>query len=370
MDCESVVVDIMKLAALRPQSRISVSALAQVLRGHADYSSFSEWLGTVRSPPGAVGDALNRNAIMRLVRDYSKQQPSTRAIPRKAVAKPLGEERSSDAALTSKNAMQSIAGSPRAVPATKQHSPVGGGGLANLVVRNPSRPSSSARGTLLAQAGNLVGRLEALLPRLADDVQEVSQLSRAEIPTDIGAFASDVSALAGRVQRLADQAERVRHQLSTIAAPAARANTARQSEWPSDVDLAFPAHVPARPKLAPHAAARSGTAASHGNGAGTLGVGLSARPNPLKPSPRSKPSQPELKPVLQCAQNQENELGLRVPRWQGSRPKAYVAPKAAKAEKASDDGNVLTNLGNSFLKEWNSTLEEFGQSWGFSSGWA
>ena len=357
MDCESVVVDIMKLAALRPQSRISVSALAQVLRGHADYSSFSEWLGT-RSSPGAIGGALDRGAIMRLVRDYSKQQPSTRGIPRKAVATPLGEERSSDAALTRKNAMQPIA--PQAVPASK---PVGGGG-AN-VVRIPA-PSSSARGTLLAQAGNLVSRLEAILPRLADDIQEVSQLSRAEIPTDIGAFASDVSALAGRVQRLADQAERVRHQLSTIAAPAASANTARQSEWPSDVDLAFPAHVPARPTLAPRASARSGTAASHGNGSGTLGVGLSVRPNP-RPSPRSKQSQPE-RPVLQCAQNEENELGFRVPRWQGR--KAYVAPKAPKAEKASDDGNVLTNLGNSFLKEWNSTLEEFGQSWGFSSGWA
>jgi hypothetical protein len=130
------------------------------------------------------------------------------------------------------NAEQSIERHPPAT--TAQLVPISVAG-AN-VARTPAG-SSTPRATLLAQAGNLLGRLEAIFPLFLHAVQEASQLRSNDPPTDIEPFASGFSLFAGRVRTCADHVEQLQQQLSVIAAPAPRESKARSSQWPSDVEL-------------------------------------------------------------------------------------------------------------------------------------
>jgi hypothetical protein len=376
VDCESVVCDIMKLAALPRQSRISLPVLAQVLRAHADYSEFSEWLNTSQPPSGS--DTLNRDGLVRVVFEYSKGR--RRPAPM------------STAVATAFSAAATPLTSTSAKLSTKVHNPIGVGG-AN-VVRKPS-----GLATLLAQGDNLLGRLEAIFPHFIDAISDVSQPSRTDLPADIESFAADFSALAGRTRRCADQAEQIRNRLSVLASQVPSGGRACV-EWLSDVDLAKPLRAPldaaslgavqhcatadrafaSKPQIAP---ARLRVADSFPEGAkqlvsqsGTV-VQLAGRDGCAHVLPRSPLAAgtgarerhvPEARSRWEFEQN---ELGFRVPLWstqpQSSQQRAFVAPKPVKPQDKSDsEDDVLTMLGQGILN----ALEEVGETWGEMTGWA
>jgi hypothetical protein len=306
------------------------------------------------------------------------------------------------------NAEQSIERQPPAT--TAQLVPISA--AAANVARAPAG-SSSPRATLLAQAGNLLGRLEAIFPLFLHAVQEASQLRSNDPPTDIESFASGFSLFAGRVRTCADHVELLRQQLSVIAAPAPRESTARSSQWPSDVELvaaapqtavalARPPAAVAQSPLLPTAAVPPAEVGLRGSAAvehrPTADRTLTSQDTQrqMVPLPQLRvadsfpkgakqtmaPAQSQSATMLQLAGcDRSGPVSPRSPLAVGaterhvqpalqsrsqrtnarsSQPEAHSTPKSAKPDYVDDsDEDVLTLLGQSIL----SALEDVGGTW-------